>query len=64
MVTSTTHKTLRGPRSGIIFFRRDLVELNLETRINNAVFPGCQVRVCECRVWVDVSGLNGWIRVI
>jgi hypothetical protein len=43
VVTSTTHKTLRGPRSGVIFYRRDLAELNLETRINNAVFPGCQV---------------------
>jgi len=37
VVTSTTHKTLRGPRSGIIFMRKDL-----ETRINEAVFPGLQ----------------------
>ncbi len=40
-MTSTTHKTLRGPRSGIIFFRKDK-ELNLEARINAAVFPGLQ----------------------
>jgi glycine hydroxymethyltransferase len=37
IVTTTTHKTLRGPRAGIIFFRKDL-----EKQINNAVFPGLQ----------------------
>lgn len=41
VVTSTTHKTLRGPRAGVIFFRKDK-EADLETRINNAVFPACQ----------------------
>lgn len=34
VVTSTTHKTLRGPRSGIIFSR-----LDLKTKIDEAVFP-------------------------
>ena len=37
VITSTTHKTLRGPRSGMIFFKREL-----EERINFAVFPGLQ----------------------
>jgi len=37
VVTSTTHKTLRGPRSGLIFGRVELM-----TRINNAVFPALQ----------------------
>jgi glycine hydroxymethyltransferase len=37
IVTTTTHKTLRGPRAGIIFFKREL-----ETQINDAVFPGLQ----------------------
>eukprot|EP00744_Colponema_vietnamica_P000473 GILI01000862.1.p2 GENE.GILI01000862.1~~GILI01000862.1.p2 ORF type:complete len:451 (+),score=160.79 GILI01000862.1:110-1462(+) len=37
IVTSTTHKSLRGPRSGIIFFRREF-----EERINSAVFPTLQ----------------------
>mmetsp|Transcript_5228 Transcript_5228/g.11447 ORF Transcript_5228/g.11447 Transcript_5228/m.11447 type:complete len:555 (-) Transcript_5228:39-1703(-) len=37
LVTSTTHKTLRGPRSGMIFGRVDLME-----RINSAVFPMLQ----------------------
>lgn len=41
VVTTTTHKSMRGPRAGMIFFRRDK-ELNLEDRINFAVFPSLQ----------------------
>ena len=37
IVTTTTHKTLRGPRGGLIFSRPDL-----EKKINSAVFPGMQ----------------------
>lgn len=37
VVTTTTHKSLRGPRGGIIFCRPDL-----EKKINSAVFPGTQ----------------------
>jgi glycine hydroxymethyltransferase len=37
VVTSTTHKTLRGPRSGMIFARRELMD-----GINSAVFPSLQ----------------------
>jgi len=40
VVTTTTHKSLRGPRSGMIFFRKD--ERGFETRINQAVFPALQ----------------------
>ena len=40
VVTTTTHKSLRGPRAGMIFFRRDA--RNFEVRINQAVFPGLQ----------------------
>jgi len=40
VVTTTTHKSLRGPRSGMIFFRRD--ERGFEQRINQAVFPALQ----------------------
>jgi glycine hydroxymethyltransferase len=36
-VTSTTHKTLRGPRGGFILMREEW-----EKRINSAVFPGVQ----------------------
>ena len=37
IVTSTTHKTLRGPRSGLIFFKKQY-----ENQINMSVFPGVQ----------------------
>jgi glycine hydroxymethyltransferase len=37
VVTTTTHKTLRGPRSGMIFFKKEL-----EEAINFAVFPMLQ----------------------
>ncbi|WFD35380.1 glycine hydroxymethyltransferase [Malassezia cuniculi] len=41
VVTTTTHKTLRGPRAGLIFFRKDR-ESDIEARVNAAVFPACQ----------------------
>jgi len=41
VVTTTTHKSLRGPRAGMIFFRKT-PELNFEERINFAVFPSLQ----------------------
>jgi len=43
IVTTTTHKSLRGPRAGLIFFRKDLKDgQDLEKRVNDAVFPACQ----------------------
>jgi glycine hydroxymethyltransferase len=74
VVTTTTHKTLRGPRAGLIFFRKDKdgreeresrnqgpfsfewnpflflwalpdlfsYTIDLEARVNFAVFPSCQ----------------------
>ncbi|KAF9239316.1 glycine hydroxymethyltransferase [Melanogaster broomeanus] len=43
VVTTTTHKTLRGPRAGLIFFRKDGPNhQDLEKRVNEAVFPACQ----------------------
>ena len=38
VVTTTTHKTLRGPRSGLILSRDD----KLAKKLNSAVFPGNQ----------------------
>lgn len=40
IVTTTTHKTLRGPRSALIFSKVDSRELG--KKINKAVFPGLQ----------------------
>lgn len=51
VVTTTTHKSLRGPRSGMIFYRKGVrketkngekVMFDLERKINEAVFPGLQ----------------------
>jgi len=57
IVTSTTHKSLRGPRGGIIFFRKGKItkkrgfslcqtdesdQYDFEDRINFAVFPSLQ----------------------
>ena len=37
VVTTTTHKTLRGPRGGMILCRAELAQ-----KINKAIFPGTQ----------------------
>lgn len=43
VVTTTTHKSLRGPRGGMIFYKKDpVLGIELGTAINNAVFPGLQ----------------------
>lgn len=51
IVTTTTHKSLRGPRAAVIFYRKgvrstnakgDKVMYDFESKINQAVFPGLQ----------------------
>lgn len=51
IVTTTSHKSLRGPRGSIIFFRKGVRSVNkkgvetlydLESKINFSVFPGHQ----------------------
>ncbi|XP_046660626.1 serine hydroxymethyltransferase-like [Homalodisca vitripennis] len=51
VVSTTTHKTLRGPKSGLIFYRKGFRSVgkrgqplmyDLEDRVNQAVFPGLQ----------------------
>lgn len=51
LVTTTTHKTLRGSRAGLIFFRKGVKEVDkkgkeimydLESKVNFAVFPALQ----------------------
>ena len=52
VVTTTTHKTLRGPRGGMILCKNEITKKNIETgemetitlakKIDSAVFPGTQ----------------------
>jgi glycine/serine hydroxymethyltransferase len=61
IVTTTTHKSLRGPRGAMIFYRKGVRSTNkkgeqtmydLDARINFAVFPGlqvCSARACSNR---------------
>ena len=52
IVTTTTHKTLRGPRGGMILCKNEITKKNIETgemetinlakKIDSAVFPGTQ----------------------
>jgi glycine hydroxymethyltransferase len=52
IVTTTTHKSLRGPRAALIFFRKGVKEVDpktgkethydFERKINEAIFPGLQ----------------------
>uniref|UniRef100_A0A183BTL1 Serine hydroxymethyltransferase n=1 Tax=Globodera pallida TaxID=36090 RepID=A0A183BTL1_GLOPA len=51
IVTTTTHKTLRGPRGALIFYRKGVRSVNakgekilydFDAKINAAVFPGLQ----------------------
>ena len=61
IVTTTTHKSLRGPRGAMIFYRKggrstnkkgEQTMYDLDARINFAVFPGlqvCSARACSNR---------------
>jgi len=42
VVTTTTHKSLRGPRAGMIFFKYSDKFPDIKERIDMAVFPGLQ----------------------
>lgn len=45
IVTTTTHKTLRGPRSGMIFFRRGMAKALTHDVFGNIMFFTMQVFV-------------------
>jgi len=42
VVTTTTHKSLRGPRAGMIFYKYSDKMPDIKERIDMAVFPGLQ----------------------
>ena len=56
VVVTTTHKSLRGPRGAMIFFRKGLrktdkkgnkIMYDIEQKINFSVFPGLQAKPCH-----------------
>ena len=57
VVTTTTHKSLRGPRGAMIFYRKGTrrtdkktgaeIPYDIEDKINFAVFPGLQARSAD-----------------
>lgn len=53
IVTSTTHKTLAGPRSGLIFYKNEY-----STKINNSVFPAIQGGPHEHQIAAVATQLN------
>ncbi|MDR1975881.1 MAG: serine hydroxymethyltransferase [Campylobacteraceae bacterium] len=54
VVTSTTHKTLRGPRGGIIMTNDE----ELSKKINSAIFPGIQGGPLEHVIAAKAVGFN------
>lgn len=64
VVTTTTHKSLRGPRGAMIFYRKGVrgtdkkgkeIPYDIEEKINFSVFPGLQVGVTS---GADIGGLR------
>lgn len=68
IVTSTTHKTLRGPRGGIIMWNDD----ELTKKINSSVFPGTQggplmnqiAAKAQCFVEADTSEFRNYAKQV
>ena len=74
VVTTTTHKSLRGPRGAMIFFRKGLrktdkkgnqIMYDMEQKINFSVFPGLQARPsilkllsCHVKAWLFTACLH------
>lgn len=68
VVTSTTHKTLRGPRGGIILWNDD----QLTKKINSAIFPGTQggplmniiAAKAQCFIEADTASFKNYAQAV
>jgi len=56
VVTTTTHKTLRGPRGGLILARQNE---SIAKRINSTIFPGTQGGPLMHVIGRESSGFHG-----
>jgi glycine hydroxymethyltransferase len=57
VVTTTTHKSLRGPRGGMVFYRKDLKD-----QIDSAVFPVSWAGLGLGGVSSTTAGSGVWLR--
>ena len=64
MVTTTTHKTLRGPRAGMVFVKND--KRGFPAKIDFAVFPMLQGGPHEhqVRLTILIDWLTDYLRFI
>lgn len=71
VVTTTTHKSLRGPRGAMIFYRKGQKSIgkngkpimyDYDSRINFAVFPGLQVRNVQINGCRLLGNMNYMLR--
>ena len=60
IVTSTTHKTLRGPRGGLILTNSE----ELAKKVNSSIFPGIQGGPLEHVIAGKAAALKHWIQVL
>jgi hypothetical protein len=73
VVTTTTHKSLRGPRGAMIFYRKgqkgtdkkgNPIMYNIEDKINFSVFPGLQVSQWPTREWICTRVESKWLQAL
>ena len=70
VVTTTTHKSLRGPRGAMIFYRKGVrkqdkkgvdIMYDIDKKINAAVFPGLQVCLGATRLPFLLTNRSGGV---